>query len=117
MPVPSDRSESARGVDPPAAASGGDATVSRPGTAAGPRRALAAVADALCAATLSMDAVRDAAVRYGSAARARAVGPDEMVTALHGLLRRCAQRHAPALRAELEASVPWWAIHGYHRAD
>jgi hypothetical protein len=75
------------------------------------------VADAVCAATLSMDAVRDAAVRYGTAARALALAPDDMAAALRALLRRCAERHAPAVRAELEASVPWWAIHGYHRAD
>jgi hypothetical protein len=64
-----------------------------------------------------MDAVRDAAVRYGGAARAVALAPDEMAAALGALLRRCTERHAPGMRAELEASVPWWAAHGYHRAD
>jgi hypothetical protein len=64
-----------------------------------------------------MDAVRDAAVRYGSAARAVALAPDDMAAAIGALLRRCTTAHAPAVRAELQASVPWWAIHGYHRAD
>ena len=80
-------------------------------------RLMTGLAAALSAATPSMDALRDAAVRYGSAARALAIGPDEMAGALSAILRRCIARHAPALRAELETSVPWWAIHGYHRAD
>jgi hypothetical protein len=82
-----------------------------------PRHALARLADALCAAGPSREAVREAAVRYGSAARALALAPDEMVAALHALLRRCAARHAPAVRAELETSAAWWAAHGYYRAD
>ena len=109
MPTPSER---------PDVPSGSTAPTGR--VATGPsanRRALARLADVLCAATPSMDAVRDAAVRYGGVARAVAVGPDEMATALAALLRGCAGRHAPAVRAELEASVPWWAIHGYYRAD
>jgi hypothetical protein len=120
MPIPSDRSDApprpgvpvvragARAVE--RAAAGGD-PVPRP------RRALELLADALCAARPSMGAVRDAAVRYGGAAREVALAPDEMTVALGALLRRCAARHAPAMRAELEASVPWWAAHGYHRAD
>jgi hypothetical protein len=75
------------------------------------------LAEVLCAARPPMDAVRDAAVRYGSAARAVALAPEAMTGAIGALLRRCAARHAPALRAELEASVAWWAVHGYHRAD
>jgi hypothetical protein len=109
MPSPSEHSDAAPGLH-------------RPATSATPplsrtRRALVGLADALCAATPSMDTVRDAAVRYGTAARAVALAPEEMAGALQALLRRCAERHAPAVRAELEASVPWWAIHGYHRAD
>ena len=109
MPTPSERPHVPAGT-----------RVSRdpgPSTASRPRRALARLADALCAATPSMDAVRDAAVRYGSAARAVALAPDDMAAAIGALLRRCTTAHAPAVRAELQASVPWWAIHGYHRAD
>ncbi len=82
-----------------------------------PRHALARLADALCAAAPSRERVREAAVRYGAAARALALAPDEMVASLRVLLRRCAPRHAPAVRAELETSAAWWAAHGYHRAD
>jgi hypothetical protein len=110
MPIPSDRPDDVRRPSAPLDRAPADAP-SRP------RRALEALADALCAAAPSREAVRDAAVRYGTAARALALAPDDMAAALGALLRRCAPRHAPALRAELEASVPWWAIHGYHRAD
>ncbi len=110
MPIPSDRPDDVRRPSAALERAPADAP-SRP------RRALEALGDALCAATPSMEAVRDAAVRYGTAARALALAPDDMSAALGALLRRCAPRHAPALRAELEASVPWWAIHGYHRAD
>jgi hypothetical protein len=110
MSISSDRSDDPRRSDAPV-------PLATDAGSRGQRRALAAVADALCAKTLSMDAVRDAAVRYGSAARVLALAPDEMAGALRALLRRCTERHAPSVRAELEASVPWWAIHGYHRAD
>ena len=109
MPIPSDRSDAPRGPRAPAERA--------PDALPRAWRPLEVLADALCAATPSMEAVRDAAVRYGTAARALALAPDDMAAALGALLRRCAPRHAPALRAELEASVPWWAIHGYHRAD
>ena len=81
------------------------------------RRAIDAVADALSAVPLSLDAVRRTAVRYGHVARDLALAPEEMHAALRALVRRCAARRPPAVRAELEASVAWWAVHGYHRAD
>lgn len=117
MPLSSDRPSSTRRPDAPADRAPDDPAlpVGVPGGRL--RRAIDAVADALSDATPSMEAVRDAAVRYGSAARALALAPDEMVTALHALLRRYAARHPAAVRAELEASVAWWAVHGYHRAD
>ena len=113
MPSQSEHPDAPRGTSVPAPRTQG----STQGPAGRPRHALAGLADVLCAATPSMDAVRDAAVRYGTAARAVALAPDEMSAAIAALLRRCAERHAPAVRAELQASVPWWAIHGYHRAD
>lgn len=81
------------------------------------RRAIDDVADALCATPLSLDAVRRAAVRYGHVARDLALGPEEMHAALRALVRRHATGRPPAVRAELEASLAWWAVHGYHRAD
>lgn len=116
MPIPSERPDDPRRFDVPAESDAPDERAFAPGPPRS-RRALATVADALGAAPLSMDAVRDAAVRYGSAARVLAIGPDELVDGVRALLRRHAARHAPAVRAELETSVPWWAIHGYHRAD
>ena len=107
---------SPHGPDDPRAPAAPGARPFEPGPPHG-RRVLATVADALCAAPLSMDAVRDAAVRYGSAARALALAPDDLVDGVRALLRRYADRLAPAVRAELETSLPWWAIHGYHRAD
>jgi len=113
MPNPSNRPDDSRRSGVPA----DRARDPRPQPGSRLRRAVEAVTDALCAATPSMEAVRDAAVRYGSAARARALAPEEMAAALHAQLRRCTARHSAAVRAELEASVAWWAIHGYHRAD
>lgn len=113
MPHPSNRPDDSRrsGVSPDRARD------PRPHPANRLRRAIDAVTETFCAATPSREAVRDAAVRYGSAARALALAPEDMAAALHAQLRRCTARHSAALRAELEASVGWWAIHGYHRAD
>jgi hypothetical protein len=108
MPTPSERPAAPPFADPAS-------------DAAPRRRALdaptGAVADALLAVPLSLDAVRRAAVRYGHAARDLALPPEEMSAALRGLVRRCAARRPAGVRAELEASVAWWAVHGYHRAD
>lgn len=76
-----------------------------------------AIAATLSAPTLSLEALRRAVVRYGSAARDLALAPEEMLAGLMPFLRRRLESFAPARRAELEASVQWWAIHGYHRAD
>lgn len=108
MPTPSERPAALPFTDPFA----GPAPDALPR-----RRAIDAVADALSAVPLSLDAVRRAAVRYGHVARDLALAPEEMHAALRALVRRHADRRPPAVRAQLEASVAWWAVHGYHRAD
>ena len=78
--------------------------------------ALGPVRAALGAPRLSLDALRDAVVRYGRVAREVALAPEEMLAALVPLARRIADAHQRE-RPELATWVEWWAIHGYHRAD
>lgn len=97
------------------AARDGLAIVGR-GSASSVRRAADAVIQALAEPRLSLEALRQAVIRYGRAAREVALAPDEMLGALVPQLRRLLAAHLPD-RPELESWVEWWAIHGYHRAD
>lgn len=95
----------------------GPEPVVRDGAMAAVRRASEAVAQALAAPQLSLDALRRAVIRYGAVARELALEPTEMLAALVPYVRRGASRLAPGQRDELQSWVQWWAIHGYHRAD
>jgi hypothetical protein len=81
------------------------------------RRAADAVVQALGAPTVSLEALRQAVMRYARQARELALAPEEMLAALAPLVRRCVARCTPDRQAELVSWVQWWAIHGYHRAD
>ena len=76
-----------------------------------------AVIQALTAPTPSLDDVRRAVVRYARTARELAVAADDMLASLAPRVRRALDALPSARRAELLASVEWWAIHGYYGAD
>ena len=76
-----------------------------------------AVIQALTAPRPSLDDVRHAVVRYARAARELAVAADERLAGLAPRVRRALDTLPSARRAEVMASVEWWAIHGYYGAD
>jgi hypothetical protein len=76
-----------------------------------------AVIQALTAPRPSLDDVRRAVVRYARAARELAIAADEMLAGLAPRVRRALDPLPTERRAELIASVEWWAIHGYYGAD
>ena len=76
-----------------------------------------AVIQALTAPRPSLDDVRHAVVRYARRARELAIAADDMLASLAPLVRRALHALPSARRAELLASVEWWAIHGYYGAE
>jgi hypothetical protein len=76
-----------------------------------------AIIQALSAPGPSLGDVRLAVVRYARAARELAIAADEMLAGIAPLVRRALEAMPSARRAELMASVEWWAIHGYYGAD
>jgi hypothetical protein len=76
-----------------------------------------AVVQALSTPSLSLDAIRGAAERYGRAARDLALALDDMLAALTPRVRGSLDAVPASQRAEILAQVQWWAIHGYYRGD
>ena len=54
---------------------------------------------------------------YARTARELAIAADDMLASLAPRVRRALDALPSARRAELLASVEWWAIHGYYGAD
>jgi hypothetical protein len=79
--------------------------------------ALDAVVQAMTSPALSMERVRGVVMRYGALAREQAMQLDEMLQALTRTIRGALDALPTPQRAEVLASVQWWAMHGYHRAD
>jgi hypothetical protein len=96
-----------------------------PTAASGPRRpavdrirgALDAIAEAVASPAFSLESVRRLVVRYGAIARDQALQVDEMIPALSCTVAEAIAPMPTAQRDEMLASVQWWAVHGYHRAD
>jgi len=94
-------------------------------TAASPRRqagerlrsALDAITQALASPVLSLERVRRLVIRYGALAHDQALQVDEMIGALTRTVERALEPLPSTRHAEVLASVQWWAVHGYHRAD
>lgn len=81
------------------------------------RAALDAIAQTLTSPSFSLDQVRRTVVRYGNVARDQALQIDEMIATLTRGLRDVLDALPDRRRADVLASVQWWAVHGYHRAD
>jgi len=92
-------------------------TTLRPGGRERLRVALEAVSQAIASPGPSLDPVRRLVERYGALARDQAVQLDEMLQTLTRTVCGALDTLPSPQRAEVLASVQWWAVHGYHRAD
>ena len=81
------------------------------------RAALDAVVHAIASPGPSLDPVRRLVMRYGATSREQAVQLDEMLQTLTRTICGALDALPSPQRAEVLASVQWWAVHGYHRAD
>ena len=81
------------------------------------RTALDGITQALASPACSLERVRRAVVRYGAIAHEQALQVDEMIATLTRDISAAIAPLPSMRRAELLASVQWWAVHGYHRAD
>lgn len=79
--------------------------------------ALDGIAQALAAPRPSIECVRRFTVRFGALAREQALQLDEVVPMLMRGVRTTIDALPSPRRDEMLASVQWWAVHGYHRAD
>ena len=98
-------------------ASESTSTTSRPAGRERLRAALDAVVHAMASPGPSLDPVRRLVVRYGATAREQAVQLDDMLQTLTRTICGALDAVPSTQRAEVLASVQWWAVHGYHRAD
>jgi hypothetical protein len=92
-------------------------TTSRPASRERVRAALDAVVHAIASPGPSLDPVRRVVVRYGATAREQAMQLDDMLQTLTRSICGALDAVPSPQRAEVLASVQWWAVHGYHRAD
>lgn len=76
-----------------------------------------ALTQALASPAATIESVRAVAVRYGRLAREQALQLDETIAGLTRVVAAAVDPLPTAQRDELLASVQWWAVHGYHRAD
>ena len=76
-----------------------------------------ALREVLCAAEVSPERLRAVVVRFAATAREWAAAVDDVVLTVHREARPYLERLPTALRAELAASIQWWTVHGFHRAD
>jgi len=76
-----------------------------------------ALREALCTSPVSAERVRAVIVRFATAAREWASGADDVVAAVQSEAHPYLEQLPSDRRAELSASMQWWAVHGFHRAD
>ena len=76
-----------------------------------------ALREALCTSPVSAERVRAIIVRFAAAAREWASAADDVVAAVQSEAHPYLERLPSHRRAELSASMQWWAVHGFHRAD